>query len=108
LRAARRGGSDVRRRNPPSIVRAARAKGKRERRIPMDARLHEILKRQFKGAKSRLPGRHTNPNLDSKVKARFSKEHVFVNTQNTPLLQRNLYRKFLAGAKRRKSKRRRL
>jgi integrase len=43
--------------NRQIIVRAARAKGKRERRIPMDARLHEILKRQLKGAKSRLPGR---------------------------------------------------
>jgi integrase len=59
----------------------------------------KTLKRQVAGAKARQPGGHTNPNLDAKVKATLSKVHVFVSTQNTPLSERNLHRKFVACLK---------
>ena len=67
------------------IVRPYHAKGKRERRVPADDRLWEILLRQRAGAPGRQPGTVSNPRIAALVRERFTREHVFVTTRNTPL-----------------------
>jgi integrase len=65
------------------VIRPHKAKGKRERRIPLDVRLAEILKRQEAGRAAREPsdrvvfGRH--------LRDRFSDRHVFVTRNCVPL-----------------------
>jgi integrase len=75
------------------IVRPYRAKGKRERRIPIDDGLWDIIARQRAGRAARRPS--------SKVKngtplaERFSDRHVFVTPANTPLDGNAVYAYFL-------------
>jgi integrase len=83
------------------IIRQHVAKGKRERRIPIDDGLLDILKRQAAGAPGRQPGTVANPQLAEAVARRFSSEHVFVSASNSALTGTNiLYRAFLRSCAR--------
>ncbi len=84
------------------VIRPEVAKNHKQRRIPMDDRLHGILAGLLEARAARRPGRGKDPKTDAQVKARFTPDHVFVNTENTPLRHRNLYRKFLACCKKAK------
>jgi integrase len=78
------------------IVRSTIAKGRRERRIPIEGGLWEILSKQEAGRADRQPGGSGKSADDPRVRAKFSRDHVFVNTHHTPLTHRsNLYRIFL-------------
>jgi integrase len=78
------------------IVRGAVAKNHRERRIPIDAGLWEILERQEAGRAARQPGRGRTPAITERVQALFSRDHLFVSSQNTPLTHRSgLYHAFM-------------
>jgi integrase len=82
--------------NRELIVRGGSAKNHRERRIPADSGLWKIICRQRDGRKDRQPGRAQDPVLAERVQARFSREHVFVTTENTPLDHcSRLYHKFI-------------
>jgi integrase len=76
------------------IIRGRVAKNHRERRIPIDAGLWEIIQKQEAGRLLRKPGIGKTPKLTQLVQARFSKDCVFVSTQNTPLTT-NLYHSFM-------------
>jgi integrase len=67
------------------IVRGGVAKNHAERRVPIDEGLWEILKRQEAGRAARQPGRGQNPATTERVRALFTRDLVFVSTQNTPL-----------------------
>jgi integrase len=83
------------------IVRTHRTKGKRERRIPIDAGLWEILCRQRDGRQERKPGSGRTAKITARVRERFTTEHVFVTTQNTPLTHRSgIYAAFMRCCKR--------
>jgi integrase len=71
------------------IVRGGVAKNHKERRIPIDAGLWDILKKQQDGRQDRLPGRGKTPKLTKQTQAKFTADHVFVSTQNTPLSHRS-------------------
>jgi integrase len=71
------------------IVRGGVAKNHRERRIPIDTGLWDILKRQEAGRTAREPGVGKTPKITARVRELFSREHVFVSTQNTPLTHRS-------------------
>jgi integrase len=78
------------------IVRGSVAKNHRERRIPIDAGLWGILKGQEAGREGRQPGVGQTAEITAKVRELFSRDHVFVTTQNTPVGRRNgLYYAFL-------------
>jgi integrase len=78
------------------IVRGGVAKNHRERRVPIDAGLWDILRCQEAGRQERQPGTGRTPKIAARVRERFSREHVFVNTQNTPLTHRSgLYAAFM-------------
>ncbi len=82
------------------LVRSDVAKNHTLRRIPIDAGLWEILRRQEAGRKDRQPGVGKIPKITEKVRARFSRDHVFVSTQNTPLTHRSgTYHAFLRCCK---------
>jgi YD repeat-containing protein len=67
------------------IIRQHNAKGKRERRIPIEDGLWEILNRQQAGVEGRTSGTAPNPRVAAQVRKRFTRDHVFVTTRNTPL-----------------------
>jgi integrase len=67
------------------IVRMHNAKGKRERRVPIDDELMAILRRRQAEAPHRRPGKGSNPKAAARTQARFTRDHMFVTTQNTPL-----------------------
>jgi integrase len=71
------------------------AKNRKERRIPMDDRLYEILRRLEAGRNERQPGRGRTWKDTEKVQAKFTRDRVFVTTANTPLQRTNLYRTFI-------------
>jgi integrase len=78
------------------VVRGGVSKNHRERRIPIDAGLWEILKKQEASRPNRQPGTGKTPKRTAQIQARFSREHVFVTTQNTPLTHRSgLYNAFM-------------
>ena len=81
------------------IVRAGYSKNRRERRIPLDSRLFDIMVRQKDMAKLREPGSWSDKKTTERIRERFSKQHVFVTTANTPL-GGNIYREFKASCKR--------
>jgi integrase len=82
------------------VVRGRHAKNRRERRIPIEDGLWEILKRLRQEASQRSPGTGRTPEIAAKVRTRFSREHVFVTTQNTPLTHRSgLCEAFLRSCK---------
>jgi integrase len=78
------------------VVRMGTAKNHRERRVPIDARLWEILLRQRDGRASRQPAAGQTPAITARLHARFTREHVFVTKGNTPLDHRSsLWRTFI-------------
>jgi integrase len=78
------------------VIRGEHAKNSRERRIPIETGLWDILKRQAADAPSRQPGSGSRPEITQRVQERFTKEHVFVTTENTPLTHGSgLYHAFI-------------
>ena len=78
------------------VVRGFSAKNRRERRVPIEDGLLGIPKRQAKEAPLRQPGIAKTPKVTELVRQRFTRDHVFVTTQNTPLTHRSgLYKAFL-------------
>jgi integrase len=66
------------------------------RRIPMDAGLYEVLRRLEAGRAERRPGKGRGRICAAQVQARFTRDHVFVTTENTPLDHKgNLWRAFV-------------
>jgi integrase len=77
------------------IVRGGVAKNHKERRIPIDAGLWEILCRQRDGRHERRPGVGQTAKIAARIEAAFTREHVFVTKANTTLHHRsNLYHVF--------------
>jgi integrase len=71
------------------IVRAHKAKGQRERSIPIDDSLWDILKRQEAERADRKPSTRT---ICSRVLSeRFSTRHVLVSRECTPINRRSVY-----------------
>jgi integrase len=82
--------------NREIIVPAWLAKNGVERRIPMDDRLHDIIRRLEAGRHNRQPGKRRGKVSAARVQARFTRDHIFVTTQNTPLDHKgNLWRTFV-------------
>jgi integrase len=82
------------------IVRPAVAKNAKERRIPIDSGLWDILQRQKESRLKREPGHGKTPAITGLVRARFTRDHVFVTTQNTPLEHRScVYNAFMRCCK---------
>ena len=81
------------------IVRATGSKTSTTRRIPIDADLLRILIRQHDGRKQRRPGGDDGQRRDLPTIERFSRDHVFVTSFNTPLTK-NVYADFIAACKR--------
>lgn len=82
--------------NREVIVRSYRAKNHRERRVPIEDGLFAIFQEQAKAAPERKPGKGKTDAITAKVRERFSREHVFVTTQNTSLAHRSgLYHAFI-------------
>ncbi len=74
------------------------AKNGVERRIPMDDRLHDIIRRLEAGRNDRQPGKGRGRVSAEQVKARFTRDHIFVTTENTPLDHKgNLWRTFVSS-----------
>jgi integrase len=71
------------------VVRAHKAKGRRERRIPIDDGLWAILKAQEAGRAERKPSERVIFGRD--LRGRFSDRHVFVSRERTPLSPGNVY-----------------
>jgi integrase/recombinase XerD len=61
------------------------AKNHNARRIPIEAGLWEILGRLRDERDRRRPGRGTTPEITAEIVRRFTKDHVFVTTQTTPI-----------------------
>lgn len=81
------------------IVRATTSKSRRGRRIPVDDVLYEILLDQQREASKRQPGSWADQKTTNQIKERFSRNHVFVTTANTPL-EHNIYREFMMACHR--------
>jgi integrase len=79
---------DIDRESRELIVRTGTAKNHASRRVPIDDELWEILERQRAGRAQRRPGTGASREIASRVQELFTKEHVFVSTQNTPLVKR--------------------
>ncbi len=78
------------------VVQKGVAKNHHARRIPIEAALWTILSLQRDHRADRRPGRGRTPNITAQVVDRFSRDHVFVTTQNTPLTHGSgLYHGFL-------------
>jgi integrase len=86
--------------NREIIIRSSVAKNHRERRIPIDERLFQMLEALRRAAPSRLPKERGGKKASKRILERFTREHVFVTTSATPLNQRNLYRALYADCKR--------
>jgi integrase len=77
------------------------AKNGVSRRIPMDDRLHGIIRRLEDGRAARQPGKGRGRIGTAQVQARFSRDYIFVTTENTPLDHKgNLWRAFVGCLKR--------
>jgi integrase len=82
------------------LVRSGVAKNHTGRRIPIDNGLWDILKRQEADRGRRVPGKGRTAKITERIRARFTREHVFVSSQNTPLSHRSgLYHAFLRSCK---------
>jgi integrase len=82
--------------NREVIIRGGVAKNHRERRLPIENGLWDILRRQEAGRGSREAGPGLTPERTEQIRARFTRDHVFVSKANTPLDQKSaLYRAFL-------------
>jgi integrase len=72
----------------------------------MDDRLHEILRQLEAGRQDRQPGKGRGKVSAAQVQARFTRDHIFVTLENTPLDHKgNLWRAFVACLKRAKIER---
>ncbi len=92
--------SDIDREGRDLVVRGRHAKNRRERRIPIEDGLWEIIDAMSEGASLRSPGTGRTPQIAARVRERFTREHVFVTTQNTPLTHRSgVYAAFLRCCK---------
>ena len=76
------------------IVRASNSKSRRERRIPIDNRLFDIIVGQKENANRRQPGKWADAKTTKRIGELFTKRHIFVTTANTPL-GGNIYREFM-------------
>src|SRR5262249_46234534 len=56
---------------------------------PIDAGLWEIIEKQEANRPHRKAGKGKTPQLTEMIQSRFSREHLFVSTQNTPLTHRS-------------------
>ncbi len=82
------------------MVRADSTKNRTGRRIPMEDRLYILLRQLEADRNARQPGRGRSRRDTERTRARFSRNHVFVTGQNTPLDHRgNLYRAFKSCCK---------
>lgn len=70
-------------------------KKRREKRVPMDDHLFDILQQLDQERHQRKPGRGRTWKDTQKVIAKFTKTRIFVTTANTPLQRTNLYRTFI-------------
>lgn len=61
------------------------AKNHHARRIPIEAGLWDILVKAEAERELRRPGSGRRPEITAVVQRKFTREHVFVTTQNTPL-----------------------
>ena len=66
-------------------IRRGIAKNHQAREIPIDAELWDILCRQEDGRKDRQPGQGRTAAITKRLQERFSRNHVFVTTENTPV-----------------------
>jgi integrase len=80
---------DIDRESRELVVRSGVAENHTARRIPIEDGLWEILRRLEADRKDRVAGVGKTAELTEKVRARFSRDHVFVSTQNTPLTHRS-------------------
>jgi integrase len=81
------------------FVRGEVAKNHTARRVPIDAGLWAILERRRAEAKDRQPGKGRTSEITAMVQEKFSRDHVFVSTQNTPLTHRSgVYHAFIRCA----------
>jgi integrase len=71
------------------------SKNRVERRIPIDDHLFEIIQNQEAWRLNREPGRGRNKRDTAKVQAKFTRDRIFVTTENTQLQRTNLYRTFI-------------
>ncbi|MBY0588786.1 tyrosine-type recombinase/integrase [bacterium] len=69
------------------IIRKSVAKTGRERRIPIESGLWEILERRR--CEPREPGKGKTAAITRMVRERFTREHVFTTSANTPLTHRS-------------------
>lgn len=67
------------------VVQRGVAKNHMARRIPIEDGLWEILCRQKDGRDAREPGKGKTPKITAIVQEKFTRDHVFVTTQTTPL-----------------------
>jgi integrase len=74
-------------------------KNRREKRVPMDDRLHDIIKAREQTRMEREPGKGKTWTDTQKVLKKFTRSHVFVTTANTPLQRTNLYRTLMRCCK---------
>ena len=88
--------------NRELIVRASRAKNHRERRIPIEAGLWEILLRLEKESHSRKPPGACGGRSAEHMRKLFSKENVFVTGKNTRIAfkSQSIYVVFMHACKR--------
>ncbi|HWE35273.1 MAG TPA: tyrosine-type recombinase/integrase [Isosphaeraceae bacterium] len=72
------------------------AKNHTARRIPIDTGLWDILARREAGRAARAVGTGRTAKIAERVRARFTRDRVFVTTQNTPLTHGSgLYHAFM-------------
>jgi integrase len=78
------------------VVRAGVAKNHRERRVPIEAGLWDILLKQKAGRDRRQPGGDMKGTIAESLLRRFTRENVFVTNANTPLDHRStMYHAFI-------------
>ena len=81
-------------------IRRGVAKNHNARRIAIEPGLWTILCRQMDRRKDRQEGKGCGPRITARIKERFTRSHIFVTTQNTPLTHGSgLYYAFLRCCK---------
>lgn len=81
------------------IIPASLAKSHKDREIPLDDTVFEMIIQLRDQAKRRVPVSGLTPAQTAKQAAKLSKEHIFVTKANTPL-RNNLLKRFYAVCKR--------
>ena len=80
-------------------VRASTAKNHKAREIPLDDEMLDIIAKLREAAPHRQPGRGNTPEVTARIRANFSRDHVFVTTAGTPW-RNNLLTRFYTICKR--------